>query len=93
MTNVGYAVAIDLGDKSSPEGSIHPRRKQEVGRRLSLSVMHMLYGYPDFPLGPQITEYSWLYQYQIKLWFYPYANNLHYEGTGECDKCCSESPY
>jgi len=37
LPNVGYAVAIDLGDPKSPFGSIHPRRKQEVGRRLSLS--------------------------------------------------------
>ena len=27
---VGRALAIDLSDPSSPEGSIHPRRKQEV---------------------------------------------------------------
>jgi len=31
LPNVGYAVAIDLGDPKSPFGSIHPRRKQEVG--------------------------------------------------------------
>ena len=34
---VGYGTAIDIGDPTSPEGNIHPRRKQEVGRRLSLS--------------------------------------------------------
>ena len=27
---VGFASAIDLGDLTSPAGSIHPRRKQEV---------------------------------------------------------------
>ena len=27
LSNVGYAVAIDLGDPTSPEGSIHLRRK------------------------------------------------------------------
>ena len=29
LPRVGRALAIDLGDPSSPEGSIHPRRKQE----------------------------------------------------------------
>ena len=39
LPKVGYGVAIDLGDPTSPQGSIHPRRKQEVGRRLSLSCL------------------------------------------------------
>jgi hypothetical protein len=30
LPRVGYSVAVDIGDLSSPMGSIHPRRKQEV---------------------------------------------------------------
>jgi hypothetical protein len=39
----GYAVALDLGDPSSPFSSIHPRRKQEVGRRLMLAANAVVY--------------------------------------------------
>eukprot|EP01043_Picozoa_sp_COSAG02_P022326 COSAG02_NODE_1158_length_14185_cov_21.954778_4_plen_85_part_00 len=39
LPKVGYAVAIDLGDVRSPVTPIHPRRKQEVGRRLALSAL------------------------------------------------------
>ena len=39
LPKVGYAVAIDLGDVHSPVSPIHPRRKQEVGRRLALSAL------------------------------------------------------
>ena len=28
LPKVGFAVALDLGDLTSPSGSIHPRRKQ-----------------------------------------------------------------
>lgn len=40
---VGYGTAIDIGDPTSPQGNIHPRRKQEVGRRLSLSCRAIQY--------------------------------------------------
>jgi sialate O-acetylesterase len=31
LPSTGYAIALDIGDPKSPHGSIHPRRKQEVG--------------------------------------------------------------
>ena len=37
MKNVFMAVAMDLGDPTSPRGSIHPRDKQDVGIRLALA--------------------------------------------------------
>eukprot|EP00043_Microstomoeca_roanoka_P000473 m.27831 g.27831 ORF g.27831 m.27831 type:complete len:504 (+) comp10338_c0_seq2:59-1570(+) len=58
LENVGYAIAIDLGDPTSPEGNIHPRRKQEVGRRLSLSALHLMYNQNVSYLGPQLQSYS-----------------------------------
>jgi sialate O-acetylesterase len=42
LPKVGVAHAIDLGDPSSPCGAIHSRRKQEVGRRLSLAMRAMM---------------------------------------------------
>ena len=44
LPRTGYAVAIDLGDVHSPVTPIHPRRKQEVGRRLALSALSVQYG-------------------------------------------------
>jgi hypothetical protein len=43
LPNVGMATAIDLGDMQSPNGGIHPRLKQEVGRRLALTVRAVQY--------------------------------------------------
>ncbi|NXX74426.1 SIAE acetylesterase, partial [Urocolius indicus] len=38
------AVAMDLGDQHSPYGSIHPRDKQNVARRLQLGARAVAYG-------------------------------------------------
>jgi sialate O-acetylesterase len=40
VPNTGLAVTIDLGDAKD----IHPRNKQEVGRRLALTARHLVYG-------------------------------------------------
>ena len=42
---VGMASAVDLGDSASPywPGSVHPRSKQPVGRRLALEAMRLGY--------------------------------------------------
>ena len=37
------AVAMDLGDPSSPYGSIHPRDKQAVGWRLAMAARAIAY--------------------------------------------------
>ena len=38
------AVAMDLGDPTSPYGSIHPRDKEDVGARLALAGRAVAYG-------------------------------------------------
>ena len=38
MEAVAYAVAVDLGDPTSPWDCVHPRRKREVGRRIALAA-------------------------------------------------------
>jgi sialate O-acetylesterase len=45
----GMAVAIDLGEA----GDIHPRDKQEVGRRLALSALDVPYGRDVVASGPR----------------------------------------
>ena len=36
--------AVDLGDPYSPWDSVHPRRKREVGRRIALAGMRLIFG-------------------------------------------------
>jgi len=43
MRDVFMAVAMDLGDPTSPFGSIHPRDKQDVGYRLALAGRAIAY--------------------------------------------------
>ena len=43
LKNVFMAVAIDLGDPTSPYGSVHPRDKQDVGIRLVRSARAVVY--------------------------------------------------
>lgn len=44
MDMVFMAVATDLGDPTSPFGSIHPRDKEDVGWRLALGALAIAYG-------------------------------------------------
>ena len=39
VPNTGLAVAIDIGEEN-----IHPRNKQDVGKRLALQALHKTYG-------------------------------------------------
>jgi sialate O-acetylesterase len=48
LPNAGMAVTIDIGDPDD----IHPRNKQEVGRRLALIARHHLYDIPGDWSGP-----------------------------------------
>jgi sialate O-acetylesterase len=48
LPNTGMAVAVDLGD----EKDIHPKNKQEVGRRLALVAMAKVYNHDVIFSGP-----------------------------------------
>jgi sialate O-acetylesterase len=52
LTNTGMAVAIDIGEP----GNIHPRNKQDVGRRLALIAGHVVYSLPGAWCGPQFKS-------------------------------------
>jgi len=58
LPNVGVATAMDLGDPGSPFGDIHPRNKQEVGRRLSLIARALTYKENVQYLGPMAHTWS-----------------------------------
>lgn len=46
--NTGMAVTIDLGDARD----IHPKNKQDVGKRLARQALSVAYGQPILPSGP-----------------------------------------
>ena len=48
LPNTGMAVAIDIGDAKD----IHPKNKQEVGRRLALNALGLVYGKDVVYSGP-----------------------------------------
>ena len=53
LSKTGQALAIDIGNPND----IHPRNKQEVGRRLSLIALHNEYGHTDLVYsGPQFRS-------------------------------------
>ena len=54
LPNTGMAVAIDVGDAKD----IHPKNKQEVGRRLSLIALSKTYGYGNSYSGPIYSGYE-----------------------------------
>ncbi|MBJ7344558.1 MAG: hypothetical protein JHD09_04695 [Gemmataceae bacterium] len=53
VPNTGLAMTIDIGDPDN----IHPRNKQEVGRRLSLVARHLVYGEKELVYsGPEFVK-------------------------------------
>lgn len=66
VPNTGLAMTIDIGDP----GNIHPRNKQEVGRRLSLVARNLVYGEKDLIYsGPEFTEMQVELPNRIRLYF------------------------
>ena len=51
LPQTGMAVTIDVGDPDT----VHPRNKQEVGRRLALIAENRLYGIPGDDSGPMFA--------------------------------------
>jgi sialate O-acetylesterase len=47
MDTTGMISQIDLGDRSSPFGSVHSRNKTEAGRRSALQMQHVMQGIQD----------------------------------------------
>lgn len=92
--------AYDLGDVTSPLGSVHFRDKQPVGSRMASSLWNLVYGHkqqvfqgpvhstiiwPD--ANPQATSATVLVLYA------PDAlvnNDLHLAPTENCTLCCTE---
>lgn len=62
LPRVTFATAVDLGDSLSPYNDIHPRFKQEVGKRLATSTLavafgeNLNYGYPQLLKGALVSS-------------------------------------
>jgi len=55
VPNTGLAMTVDIGDPKD----IHPRDKQEVGRRLALAARKLVYGEKDLiHSGPEFTKFT-----------------------------------
>ena len=54
VKNGGLATAVDIGDTTD----IHPKNKQEVGRRLALIALNRLYKQPVEFAGPTFKSFS-----------------------------------
>ncbi|HWV75664.1 MAG TPA: sialate O-acetylesterase [Pseudosphingobacterium sp.] len=54
LPNTGMAVTADIGD----EADIHPKNKQEVGRRLALLALNDNYGQKTVCKGPSLKSYK-----------------------------------
>ena len=102
LPKVGFAVVIDLGDLTSPYNAFHPRRKQEVGRRLALSARAIQYADRSVVYqGPTLSAAQFVSSntssgtsYGARLSFVPgTADGLHAAGTADCVACCEESPF
>jgi len=97
LPNVGFGTAIDLGYPGAP---IHSPRKQEVGRRLSLSAQALRYKLPVTHEGPTMdrVEVSAKGSLVTAVVTFRSAEKLHAHGTAACETvgsklCCAESPF
>jgi sialate O-acetylesterase len=90
------AASFDLGDPDSPHTAIHPRNKQEVGRRLFLAMSNLIYGTHFVSTGPEPTSAKLVSfsgsQWTVRIEF-TVADALAKRGTEKCWDCCTVDPF
>ena len=100
LKHTAWATAADLGDgvAGGPDGPCpvpgHPRRKQEVGRRLSLAALNVSYGMDVSWMGPVIETASAVRrpsvlvdgsEIEVTLTM---SEPVHEHGQADCVACC-----
>ena len=93
LPNVSYATAADLGDRSSPYVSVHPRRKQELCRRLSLQALKMQYGMTVVASGPEFASVAAAGSVLTIKYKSGTAGTLHPAETADSPGGCKVSPF
>ena len=94
LPNVSYATAVDLGDRSSPFVSVHPRRKQELCRRLSLQALKMQYGMTALVAsGPEFASVAVAGSTITINYKAGTAGTLHSAETADSPGGCAVSPF
>ncbi|XP_073440971.1 sialate O-acetylesterase isoform X1 [Dendrobates tinctorius] len=81
MPNTFMAVAMDLGDEKSPYGSVHPRDKLTVARRLYLGARAVAY-------GDRGVHFQGPFPDKIDIYYDQYYMNITYNQdllTAACD--------
>jgi sialate O-acetylesterase len=68
ISNTAMVVAIDNADPKDP-GNIHPKNKQEIGRRLSLAALNMAYGQKDIVYSGPLYDRMQVEGDKIRLYF------------------------
>ncbi|MBS1727518.1 MAG: hypothetical protein JST51_12410 [Armatimonadetes bacterium] len=66
VKNAGLAVSVDIGEARD----IHPKNKQEVGRRLALSALKTAYGKKLEDSGPTFAEANSKGDGKLVVWFH-----------------------
>ncbi|MBI1332026.1 MAG: hypothetical protein GC165_04010 [Armatimonadetes bacterium] len=66
VKNAGLAVTVDIGEARD----IHPKNKQEVGRRLALSALKIAYGKKLEDSGPTFAEANSKGDGKLVVWFH-----------------------
>ena len=77
LPNTGMAVAIDIGD----EKDIHPKNKQEVGRRLALNALATIYE-KEIPYSGPIYKSMNVQGNKVRLQFTHVGGGLKIKGEG-----------
>lgn len=99
LNGTAVVPSYDLGElhlgRHPPLGSMHPRKKQEVGRRLALAVQRLHYGFGVVATGPVVQGFQHDSQSgNISITFDPdTAAGLHFADIPDCKRCCEVSPF
>lgn len=78
VSNTGMAVIADIGEASD----IHPKNKQDVGRRLAFIALHQLYGKKSAYSGPTLKKWT-VKGSEIELKFNPMGKKLVVNDLGK----------
>ena len=78
LPNTGMAVAIDIGN----EIDIHPKNKQDVGKRLALNALAIVYG-DDIPYSGPMYKSMNIVESKIRIQFDHTNNGLKAKGSSE----------